>query len=73
MDLYFEDDQGLVLVDFKTDRARTEADFQKLLMEKGYQAQVGRYGPAVSQLMGVEPQLKLCFLNAGDDVRLVVC
>ena len=59
------------LVDFKTDRARTEAGFQKLLREKGYLEQVGRYGTAVARLMGMTPRLLLYFLNVEHDVRII--
>ena len=71
IDLLYQRDGLWTLVDFKTDRARTEADFQKLLMEKGYQAQVGRYGTAVLELMGIIPRLLLCFLNVENDVRII--
>lgn len=71
IDLLYQRDVLWTLVDFKTDRARSEADFQKLLKEKGYQAQVGRYGTAVAQLMGMTPRLLLCFLNVENDVRIL--
>lgn len=71
IDLLYQRDRLWTPVDFKTDRARTAADFQNLLMEKGYQEQVGRYGTAVSQLMGITPRLLLCFLNVENDVRII--
>jgi len=73
IDLLYQRAGRWSLVDFKTDRVRHEADLDKLLMEKDYEEQVGRYGTAVSQLLGVTPQLRLCFLNVENAVRLRDC
>jgi len=73
IDLLYQRNGHWTLIDFKTDRVRHEADLQKILREKGYKKQVRRYGTAVSQLLGVTPQLKLCFLNVENAVRLREC
>lgn len=73
IDLLYERSGRWTLVDFKTDRVRHAADLQKLLRENDYIEQVGRYGTAVSQLLGVMPQRTLCFLNVENTVELRDC
>lgn len=73
IDLLYQRSGRWTLVDFKTDRVRHKADLDKLLLEKDYEEQVGRYGTAVSQLLGVMPQRTLCFLNVENTVQLRDC
>jgi ATP-dependent exoDNAse (exonuclease V) beta subunit len=70
IDLLYWQEGAWKLVDFKTDSVRNEAALQQLLAAKDYSQQVRRYGTVVQQHLGVAPQLFLCFLNCGGDVRL---
>ena len=56
------------VVDFKTDRLRSRADRERAIVQ--YEAQVGRYGTAVKQLLGQSPRLLLCFLNDAGYIQL---
>ena len=71
IDLLYERDGLWTLVDFKTDRARHEADLQKLLDEKDYREQVTRYGTAVEHFLRITPRMILCFLNVANQLQLI--
>ena len=51
------------VVEFKTDEIRSEADLRKLLAEKDYLSQAGRYAAAVERLLGSRPAVVLCLLD----------
>jgi ATP-dependent exoDNAse (exonuclease V) beta subunit len=58
------------IVEFKTDRVKDEADFERLLKEKDYVNQARRYIAAMKQLTGQRPRCILCMLNWDKAVRL---
>jgi ATP-dependent exoDNAse (exonuclease V) beta subunit len=64
IDLLYRDDNGLVIVDYKTDSWRTQADLDTKV--ERYRVQLGAYGKAVAGATG-EPisDLRLLFLSAG--------
>ena len=71
IDLLYPYEGTWTLVDFKTDGVQNEAALRQLLIEEDYIKQVQQYGTAVQQLLGVTPKLTLCFLNFGNEVRVV--
>jgi ATP-dependent helicase/nuclease subunit A len=58
------------IVEFKTDRVKDEADFERLLKEKDYVTQAQRYVGAIEHLLGQRPRCILCMLNWDRTVRL---
>jgi ATP-dependent helicase/nuclease subunit A len=68
IDLLYRDDDGLVIVDYKTDSWRTEADLGSKV--ERYRIQLEAYGEAVRGSVG-EPavRLHLLFLSARSDAR----
>lgn len=60
------------LIDFKTDRIQDEVALRQILKEKDYTQQVQSYGAAVQKLMGVVPQLELCWLDYPGDVSFTL-
>jgi ATP-dependent exoDNAse (exonuclease V) beta subunit len=58
------------IVEFKTDRVRNEADFEKLLTEEDYLAQARRYIAAAERLLDGRPRFILCMLNYAGAVHL---
>jgi len=61
---------GWTVAEFKTDRVKDEAYFEKLLKREDYLAQAERYAKAVERLVGQRPRVVLCMLNYGGAVRL---
>jgi ATP-dependent exoDNAse (exonuclease V) beta subunit len=59
------------IVEFKTDDVRDEAGLARLLAREDYLAQADRYRAAVERLLGQRPEVKLCLLNYGGQVRVV--
>ena len=51
------------IVEFKTDRVKDEADFERLLKEKDYVTQAQRYVAAIEHLLGQRTRCILCMLN----------
>ena len=70
--LYLQDGTWRI-VEFKTDRVKDDADFEKLrkTKEKDYVTQAQRYAAAVEQLLGQRPRWVLCMLNWDRHVRLL--
>ena len=60
-----------VLVEFKSDRIRDEAELQRVLRERDYREQLLRYLEATERLLGERPKPVLCFLAYANRVRLV--
>ena len=58
------------VAEFKTDRVRDRADFERLLKRKDYLAQAQRYVSAVERLLGQRPRVVLCMLNYAGGVHL---
>ena len=58
------------IVEFKTDRVKDEADFERLLKEKDYVTQAQRYVAAIEHLLGQRTRCILCMLNWDRSVRL---
>lgn len=71
IDLLYQRAGAWILVDFKTDEVRDEVALRRLLAEQDYRQQIQRYGMAVRHLLGIVPQLKLCFLNMASGIRVV--
>jgi ATP-dependent exoDNAse (exonuclease V) beta subunit len=76
-----EEDSGIIdvlyrsggrwtLVEFKTDEVRHTAELERLLTEKEYRAQVGRYASAVERLLGERPRCLVCWLDVAGGVRV---
>jgi ATP-dependent exoDNAse (exonuclease V) beta subunit len=58
------------IIEFKTDRVRNRADFERLLTEEDYLTQARRYLAAAERLLGERPGFMLCMLNYGGAVHL---
>ncbi len=71
IDLLYHRGGKWTLVDFKTDRVKDEAAWQRVLAEKDYTKQVRQYGTAVERLLDVRPVLMLCLLNFAGQVRMI--
>ncbi|MBN1583583.1 MAG: PD-(D/E)XK nuclease family protein, partial [Anaerolineae bacterium] len=59
------------IVEFKTDRQRSEDGLRTHIREKGYDEQVQRYRHAVRSQLGVEAEAMWVFLNVGNRVMVV--
>ena len=70
IDLLYRDDQGWCLVDFKTDRMRTEEETRLTIQEQGYEQQVERYAAAVTAQLGQRPKTMILFLHVGGKVMV---
>ncbi|MGI8776405.1 MAG: PD-(D/E)XK nuclease family protein, partial [Acidimicrobiales bacterium] len=70
IDLLYRDDDGLVVVDYKTDAWRTEADLEAKV--ERYRVQLDAYAQAVTAVVG-EPVVRsqLLFLAASGSSRTV--
>jgi ATP-dependent helicase/nuclease subunit A len=72
IDLLYRSAAGLVVVDYKTDSWRDEADLQAKVDR--YRVQLEAYGQAVIVAAGEEvAELILLFLSPGDGARTVSC
>ncbi len=70
IDLLYRSPAGLVVVDYKTDRWRGEADLQDKV--ERYRVQLQAYGRAVSEAAGeAVAGLVLLFLDTGGTARAV--
>lgn len=66
IDVYFEEDGELVVLDYKTDRVRTTSE----LKEK-YHAQLDYYGQALTQLLNKKVKEKLIYsFTLGEEIRV---
>jgi len=70
VDLLCRSDDGWTLVEFKTDRLRTEAELQAHIREKRYDEQVEEYVAATTALLGKRPRALLVFLNVSGRVEV---
>jgi ATP-dependent exoDNAse (exonuclease V) beta subunit len=59
-----------VILDFKTDEARSTAEAQAIISQKGYDKQVQRYIEAVTISLGCRPQARLVFLQVGREIGI---
>jgi ATP-dependent exoDNAse (exonuclease V) beta subunit len=71
IDLLYRYDGRWTIIDFKTDEIRDESTINGFLVDKGYVAQIERYGTAVTNLLGERPQLIICLLNGPEGIILV--
>ncbi|MGD9029976.1 MAG: UvrD-helicase domain-containing protein, partial [Anaerolineae bacterium] len=70
IDLLTQREGAWTLVEFKTDRIRGPADFERILRDKDYVAQIRRYADAAEQLLGARPECLLCLLDYGRSTRV---
>ena len=66
IDVYFEEEDGLVVLDYKTDRVRTEEE-----LVRKYQSQLEYYARALSQITGKAVKEKIIYSFAlGKEIRV---
>jgi ATP-dependent helicase/nuclease subunit A len=70
MDVLYRMPSGWFVADFKTDEVRSDEEALAAIQQKGYAQQVARYADAVRNLMGVQPQVCLVFLQVEGNVRV---
>jgi len=70
IDLLYNRDGIWHIVDFKSENIHDAAKLDKLEDEKGYKKQIQAYGRAVEELLGTTPQLKLCYLDCADNIKV---
>ncbi|MEI5906485.1 helicase-exonuclease AddAB subunit AddA [Bacillus spongiae] len=75
MDCLFEEEDGLILIDYKTDNIteRYQGDFLKALptLKERYDTQLKLYEKAVEEIMGVELKAKyLYFFDGGHELKM---
>ncbi len=63
IDLLYRASEGWVIVDFKTDETRSEAEAREIIAREGYDAQVRRYMEAAAPWLGARPRGRLVFLQ----------
>lgn len=69
-DCFFEEDDGIVIVDYKTDRVFAEEDI--LARAEYYRGQIGAYAQALSRICGRNvKESVLFFLAPGKEIKLV--
>jgi ATP-dependent exoDNAse (exonuclease V) beta subunit len=59
-----------VIVDFKTDEVKSEAEARQLIQQAGYDQQMQRYVEAIVAWLGCRPQKKLVFLRVAGEVMV---
>lgn len=70
IDLFFEEEDGLVLVDYKTDRTQEDGTLLPGVMER-YSAQLGFYQDALESITGKRVKGKyLYLLRSGREIRV---
>lgn len=69
IDLLYRSNGPWKLIDFKTDELRDQKAIDGAVEE--YTGQVTRYSQAVHHLLGAQPEVSLCFLDAQGEVELV--
>ena len=52
IDAYIEEEDGFILIDYKTDRVPKEEEAGEKLLKERYQVQLDYYGRALTQLTG---------------------
>jgi ATP-dependent exoDNAse (exonuclease V) beta subunit len=70
IDLLYRNDAGWCLVDFKTDRVRSEREARDTVKQEGYDQQVQRYAEAVTAHLGQRPKTMILFLHVGGKVMV---
>ena len=68
IDLLYRNAAGWCLVDFKTDRVRTEDEAHRTIEQEGYDQQVQRYAEAATAQLGQRPKTLILFLHVGGKV-----
>jgi ATP-dependent helicase/nuclease subunit A len=71
IDLLYQTGAAWRIVEFKSDRLRSEEEIPRHIREKGYDEQVQRYVGAFRQQLGAEVEGVLVFLNVGGQVAIV--
>lgn len=71
IDVLYRSPSGWTIADFKTDKARDEAQARAIIREKEYDAQLRRYADAAAAQLGERPRTLLVFLNVGREVRVI--
>ena len=67
IDLLYRTDTGWVIVDFKTDDLRSNAEVAATIQREDYDKQILRYADAAAAQLGAPPKLLLVFLQVGSD------
>jgi len=68
IDLLYRVNSDWIIIDFKTDEARSEAEAQTIIAKKEYNLQMKRYAQAVEIQLGVKAKMRLVFLNVKDNL-----
>lgn len=68
IDLLYCTGSEWVIVDFKTDELRSEAEVQEVTLREGYDRQVQRYMDAAAGWLGCRPRGRLVFLQVGGKI-----
>jgi ATP-dependent exoDNAse (exonuclease V) beta subunit len=71
LDLLYLHPGGWVVVDFKTDEARSEVEMREIVRREGYDQQVRRSAEAVAAWLGCRPQARLVFLRVEGEVKVI--
>lgn len=71
IDALYQNNEQWTVVDYKIDELSDAAALSRLLDEKDYREQLGRYAVAIERLVGTRPLLLLCFLDVIQEIRLV--
>jgi ATP-dependent helicase/nuclease subunit A len=71
LDILYRDGNGWHVLDTKTDRFRDMDEARAAVVERGYVAQVRRYGRAVEALVGERPTLRLVLLDCAGAVMVL--
>jgi ATP-dependent exoDNAse (exonuclease V) beta subunit len=69
IDLIYRVGETWQVVDFKTDTIASDSERMQLIAQ--YSSQMRRYASAARQLLGVQPTVRLCFLDDCGQVTLV--
>ena len=70
IDLLCQFDDGWTLVEFKTDRIKTQADVKPRICKGKYDEQVRDYVTALTHILGERPRALMVFLNVGGKVEV---
>ena len=70
MDLLYCTAEGWLIIDFKTDDVRSDAEAQSAISQNGYDRQVARYARAIENQLNVKAKTRLVFLNVNNHLEI---
>jgi len=71
IDLLYRLNNNWIIIDFKTDEARSDDEARAIIRRERYDDQVARYAQAVATQLKVQAKTRLVFLNVNGEVKII--